>query len=487
MNKPKVVVIGAGFGGLSASAYLAKAGYDVTVIEKNSLPGGRAQVFESDGFKFDAGPSWYMMPDVFEEFFNHFDKKTSDFFSLKKLDPAYRVVVENDYHDISPYPEILKLIQKLDPKALPKFKKFYNQTKRDYATVRKGILDNPMQSLSVALRPDILKYLLSKEMYRSYASRIESITDNKDLQHILQFMSVFMGGSPADIPAIYALLSYVDMGLGVYYPEGGFGAVARGFESLCKDLGVNFKYDEEAKEIISSDNKAKLIKTSKGEYSADVVVANADYQHVEATLLNSRDSSYDNKYWEKSDVSPSGLIMLVGVDKKLKNLLHHTLFFDVDWDEHFKLLRQGVWSSEPLFYVSTPSLSDKSVAPNGKENLFVLAPQSAGVHPSKSELAETEKNILNRISKQVGIDISNHVKTRKTLTADYFEKTFNSYKGNAFGLSHTLKQSAVFRPKIQSQKLKNLYYVGQYTNPGTGVPMVVLSGKVTANLIQSNR
>ena len=483
MSKKKVIVIGAGFGGMSAAAYLARDGYDVTVLEKNALPGGRANIIKKQGFVFDAGPSWYMMPDVFEDFFADFDLKVNDVLQLDRLDPAYQVITGEQEFQVPSYPSVKRLVKKLDKKASEKFEAFYQQTKHDYHEIRQSVLEKPMQKSSEVLDPKVLKFLASRDMYRSYQKKIESITGNKDLQHTLEFMSVFMGGSPAQIPAIYSLLTYVDMGLGVFYPQGGFGALARAFEQVCKKQGVRFRYNQPVQKIITENRSVSGVKTLEKIYECDVVVANADYQFVETKLLGANDRAYGAAYWQNADVSPSALLLFLGVDRRVPKLSHHNLFFDTDWDGHFDAMKQKNWSSEPLFYVSVPSKTDTSVAPKGMENLFVLAPMPAGVNPTKSQIEKTTNNILNRLSGHTGVELENHLKVQITKTSSYFKQTFNAFQGNAFGLSHTLRQSAIFRPKLKSKKVKGLYCAGQYTNPGTGVPMVVLSGKVAAKLV----
>jgi phytoene desaturase len=478
----KIVIIGAGFGGLSAAAYLAKAGYKVTVVEKNSMPGGRAQVLSDKGYVFDMGPSWYMMPDVFDEFFADFDKSHEQYYKLIKLDPAYKVITSNKSFDVNTYPEAKKLFSSSDEQA--RFDYFYKVSKKNYEIVRDDLLLKPMIKYSEVLDPKVLKFLSSYDMYRSYTKRIESITSDPDLQHTLEFMSVFMGGSPDQIPAIYSLLSYVDMGLGVSYPKGGFGAVAKAFEQLCTELGVEFVYNQEVKSIEVDSGTAKSIITDKQKFPADIVIANADYHYVESKLIESKYRGYSEKYWQKADLSPSALLLFLGVNKKLDNLLHHNLFFDTDWEKHFVNMKKGNWSDDPLFYLSAPSLNDDAVSPKGRENLFVLAPQPAGAELSKESIDLIIDKIIARISKHVGLDITEHIEVKQIRAQEFFKEKYNAFNGNAFGLSHTLRQSAVFRPKMRSKKIANLYYVGQYTNPGTGVPMVVMSGKVVASLVK---
>ena len=483
--KKKIAVIGAGFGGLSAAAYLARDGYDVTVFEKNNQPGGRAIVHKAKGFTFDMGPSWYMMPDVFDDFFADFDKKTSDYYKLKKLVPSYRVYNTTAQHDVRPVDEGgLALFDDLEPGAAKSVNALLKSTKKEYEHVREHLLEKDYLSPLDTIDSKALTFLSNPALVRSYHSRVKRATASPDIQKILEFMTVFMGGSPQNIPGIYSLLSHVDLTMGIWYPMGGFGAVVKAFESLGKSLGVTYVYNADVTKIHTAQHKASAVEVNGELHHFDAVVANADYHHVETSLLPKNYQSYKASYWQKKTISPSGLLLYLGVNKKVKGLLHHTLFFDADWQGHFnQVFKTKEWSSRPLFYVGTPSKTDASVAPEGKENIFVLAPMANNIHATPEQINELAHSIIARIEARTGTKFASDIIYQRIESCDYFETMFNAYKGNAFGLAHTLTQSAMFRPRLQSKKLSNLFYVGQYTNPGTGVPMVVLSGKIIARVI----
>lgn len=484
MNK-HVVVIGAGFGGLSAAAYLARAGYRVTVYEQTDQPGGRALVLQKGGFTFDMGPSWYMMPDVFEEFFADFGHKTSDLYRLRQLDPSYRVFTPDSHFDSAPYPKVKKLFKAKDPDSVEPLSHFMAQTKTEYCMLRRKVLNKPMLSAREVLDTDILRMLLSSKSIRSFHSQAAKVTKSRDLQQMMEFMSVFMGGSPQNIPALYSLLSYVDMGLGVWYPDGGFGVVARAFETVAKEQGVKIIYNAPVQKIKVKNGRVQSIRVRGREVTCDAVVSNADYALTETKLLPRQGRSYPQSYWQKKTVSPSATLLFLGVKKPVPNLLHHNLFFDTDWDRHFnEIFKKKQWSEEPLLYVCVPSKSDTSVAPKGQENIFILAPSAPGIEPTKPQLTKLTQNVITRLEQKSGTKLADNIVLQEVRTQKYFIETFGAYKGNAFGLSHTLPQSAIFRPKMVSPKLNNLFYVGQYTNPGTGVPMVVLSGKVAADQLR---
>lgn len=481
----KVVVIGAGFGGLSAAAYLARDGYDVTVLEKNSMPGGRAMVHKTKGFTFDLGPSWYMMPDVFDDFFAHFGKKTKDYYQLEQLRPSYRIYTKDAMYDMNSSKDgANELFESLEPGSSVRLQKLLKKTKKEYEMVREKLLEldysNPVdlisrQSVTMVSNPKLLQ---------SYHKRIAQYVKNEDLQKILEFMVVFMGGSPDNIPALYTLLAHVDLGLGIWYPKGGFGAVVQGFEKLGKELGATYQYNKEVTKIESHQGNVVAVWVGKERIACDAVVANADYHFVETQLLESNYQAYSQKYWDKKTLSPSGLMIYLGVDKKVEGLLHHTMFFDSDWHKHFgQVFEQHQWSDAPLFYVGTPSKTDSTVAPKGNENIFILAPMTNGYKPTKAQQEALAKSLVQRMEQKMGTKFAKNIRVQEIRSAEYFEQTFNAYKGNAFGLAHTLTQSAFFRPRLSSKKLKNLFYAGQYTNPGTGVPMVVISGKIAARLV----
>lgn len=483
--KKKIAIIGAGFGGLSAAAYLSRDGYDVTVFEKNDQPGGRAIVYKSKGFTFDMGPSWYMMPDVFDDFFSDFNTTAKKYYDIKKLVPSYRVYNSAGYHDVKPVDEGgLGLFDDLEPGAADQVKSLLKKTSKEYSHIREHLLEKDYISPTDAIDSKALSMLANPALFRSYHSRIKNTTKNEDIQRILEFMTVFMGGSPQNIPGVYSLLSHVDLGLGIWYPMGGFGKVAKAFETIAKEQGTKFVYNAEVSKIHTAQHKASHVEVDGELLEFDAIVANADYHHVETKLVPKNYQTYSERYWQKKTLSPSAMLVYLGVNKKVPGLLHHTMFFDSDWHGHFEqVFNKKEWSSRPLFYVSNPSKTDASVAPKGTENIILLAPLANGLHPTKAQVDELVESLIARLESHTKTQISKDIVVKKIAMMDFFADTFNAYKGNAFGLAHTLGQSAMFRPRMQSRKLNNLFYVGQYTNPGTGVPMVVLSGKIAARVV----
>lgn len=484
----KIVVIGAGFGGLSAAAHLAKAGHAVTVLERNEAAGGRAKVATSGGFTFDLGPSWYLMPDVFDEWFANFGHRPSDFYELIALEPSYQVIGHDRRFGVPRPPAVFDVFEHYEPGAGDRLRQLLKRAEHEYAQVRGGLLELDGLDWRQALRPDVLGYILRPELARSYHGRIKQYVREPLLQQAMEFMTVFMGGSPKNIPAYYSLLAHVDMGLGGWYPMGGFGAVARAVEAVAREQGATIEYNREVEAIETRQGRVTGVRAGGEVWEADVVVSGADYHHTETALLADRDRSYSGSYWQRKQLSPSGLMVTLGVKRRLPNLLHHNLFFDTDWDRHFReVFDERRWSKAPLFYLCVPSRTDPHVAPAGHENLFALAPMAAGTRPSAAMLRQTADGIIRRIERAAGESFADDIVEQAVYGPDYFTNTFHAYGGNAFGLSHTLLQSAVLRPRLKSRKVAGLYYVGQYTNPGTGVPMVLISGKIVSKVIERDR
>lgn len=488
MSQKHIVIIGAGFAGMSAAAHLAKAGYKVTVVERTDQPGGRARVVHDGNYTFELGPSWYMMPDVFEEWFATFGHAPSDFYQLKSLDPSYRVFDSHKTFDMFSTPKAFAAAEALEPGAGKRLRQLLARTEHEYKDVRAGLLELDGLQLRQGARPDVLKFLLNPELAGSYHRRIKRYAHSTELQHALEFMTVFMGGSPQNIPAYYSLLAYVDIGLGGWYPMGGFGAVARAIESVAKQQGVDFIYNTDVERIVVEQGKATGVQTGGSFMPADIVVSGADYHFTETKLLSKTNRSYSDHYWQSRQLSPSALLVTLGVTRKIDALSHHNLFFDTDWDGHFaEVFEKKTWSDHPLFYLCAPSRTDPGVAPRGHENLFFLAPMAAGTHPTAKQLEDSADNLIARVERATGQRFSSDIESRHVYGPEYFEDTFHALGGNAFGLSHTLRQSAVLRARMQSRRVSNLFYTGQYTNPGTGVPMVLLSGKVVARVIQEKQ
>lgn len=487
MHKPlNVIVIGSGFAGLSAAAYLAKDGFKVTVLEKNSAAGGRARQFKADGFTFDMGPSWYWMPDVFEKFFNDFGKSASDYYNLVRVSPSYRVFFKNNQRvDVpSDLIELEKLFESIEPGSSQKLKHFLQEAEYKYGVGMRDLVYKPGRSLLEFADRRVIKSIFNLHLFQSFHQYVRKYFKDERLIQLLEFPVLFLGAQPKNIPALYSLMNYADMVLGTWYPQGGMFEIVKAMVNVTQNLGVEIKLNEEVVRINTINGSIKQVITNHNTYEADVVVGGADYHHIEQHLLQKNDRTYSKKYWNKRVMAPSCLIYYIGINKKVENLLHHNLFFDTDFQDHAKeIYETPSWPKQPLFYVSAPSKTDASVAPNRCENLFVLIPVAPGLKDTPQIREQYFKVVLERLRSVAGIDLEKDIVYKKDYSVSNFINDYNSFKGNAYGLANTLLQTATLKPTIKSKRVKNLFFTGQLTVPGPGVPPSLISGKVTANEI----
>ena len=482
--KKKIVIIGSGFSSLSAASYLAKKDFDVHVYEKNETLGGRARQLKKQGFTFDMGPSWYWMPDVFESFYNDFGKSTNDFYKLNRLDPGYQVVFgENEIIPIGDSLEkIYEVFEKEEAGSSQKLEKFIASAKDNYEIAIKDLVYRPgLSPLELVTTATIkkVKYFLSnikRDVYKEFKS--------PKLRQILQFPVLFLGAKPSNTPSFYNFMNFADFGLGTWHPENGMYSIVQGMVSLAESLGVTFHTQSPIEKItVDASGKATGIKVNGEQINADIVLSGADYHHSE-TLLDPKYRVYSEAYWDKKVFAPSSLLFYIGLDKKVENLAHHTLFFDVDFDEHARVIYDHPeWPKNPLFYANFPSVSDPKMAPEGKEACFLLIPIAPGIEDTP-ELREKYLNIvIERLEKLTNQPIKKEMLFCESFCVKDFVKEYNSYKGNAYGLANTLLQTAFLRPKLKSKKVKNLFFTGQLTVPGPGVPPALISGKLVSELI----
>jgi len=481
--KNTITILGSGFSSLASACYLAKSGYDVTIFEKNSTIGGRARQLKKEGFIFDIGPTWYWMPDVFERFFNDFNKKPSDYYQLEKLNPAYSVYFDvNDYITIEDSIEkICKAFEKEEVGSSRKLMKFIDQAKDNYNIAIKDLVYNPGVSPLELVNLDTIKKL--NQFFSTIKRDVRKEFKNNRLAQILEFPVLFLGAKPSKTPSFYNFMNYADFGIGTFHPKKGMYQVILGIEELAKELGVKIKLNSPVEKIITHKKNAIGVISNGESFYSDIVLSGADYHHTE-TLLDSNLRQYTEKYWNNKTFAPSSLLFYVGFDKKLKNVNHHTLFFDVDFDKHAQdIYDKPNWPDEPLFYASFPSITDSSSAPDGKEAGIFLIPLAPGLEDTP-ELRELYFNkIISRFEKLTTQNVTDSILFKESFCVNDFVKDYNSYKGNAYGMANTLLQTAFLRPKIKSSKVKNLYFTGQLTVPGPGVPPSLISGKLSSELI----
>lgn len=484
--KKEIIIIGSGFSALAASCYLAKEGNKVTVYEKNSTIGGRARQLKKEGFTFDIGPTWYWMPDVFERFFADFDKKPSDYYELIKLSPAYQVYFGiRDFITIADnLPEIINTFEEIEKGSGEVLRKFMAEAQSNYDIAIKDLVYRPgVSPLELITTQTAMKV---GQFFSNISKEVRKRFNNQKLVQVLEFPVLFLGAKPQDTPAFYSFMNFADFGMGTWHPKNGMYSVILAMESLAKELGVTIQTNANVDKIIVKDKKAVGVKVNGEEKNCDIVLSGADYHHSE-TLLDIEHRAYSETYWEKKTFAPSSLLFYVGFDKKIENVEHHTLFFDVPFDEHAKsIYDQPEWPKEPLFYASFPSKTDDSAAPKNKEAGIFLIPLAPGIEDTL-EIREKYFNIIiERFEKLTEQNVKNNIIFKESFCVNDFIKDYNSYKGNAYGMANTLLQTAFLRPKLKSKKVKNLFFTGQLTVPGPGVPPSLISGKLVSELITKN-
>ena len=477
-------IIGSGFSSLAAACYLAKYGYQVSIFEKNSTLGGRARQLKKEGFTFDIGPTWYWMPDVFERFFRDFEKQPSDYYKLEKLNPAYSVYYgKNDFITIEDSLEKIYLaFEKEEKGSSEELKKFIGVAKSNYEIAIKDLVYNPGVSPLELVTPKTVTKL--NQFFSTIKRDVRKRFKNNRLAQILEFPVLFLGAKPSETPSFYNFMNYADFGMGTFHPKKGMYQVILAMEALAKELGVKFHTNSNVESICVENGKANGIVVNGKKEACDLVLSGADYHHTE-TLLEKKYRQYSEKYWQKKTFAPSSLLFYVGLDKKLKNVNHHTLFFDVDFDTHAKAIYNNpAWPEKPLFYASFPSITDDSCAPEGKEAAIFLIPLAPGLEDSDALRESYFEKIIKRLESLTDQNVKNNIIFKESFGVNDFVKDYNSYKGNAYGMANTLLQTAFLRPKLKSKKVENLYFTGQLTVPGPGVPPSLISGKLASELIK---
>ncbi|WP_289057010.1 oleate hydratase [uncultured Flavobacterium sp.] len=481
-----IQIIGSGFSSLAAACYLAQQGNKVTVYEKNSTIGGRARQFKEDGFTFDMGPSWYWMPDVFERFFQDFNKKPSDYYELIKLNPAYRVYFGIDdfisiYDNLD---EIKYTFETIEKGSGQKLQNFIDQAKSNYDIAIKDLVYRPgISPLELVTKETALKL---NQFFKNVSTDIRKNFKNERLIQILEFPVLFLGAKPTKTPSFYNFMNYADFGLGTWHPKTGMFDVIRGIEKLALELGVTIKTNSKIDKIVVENKTAKGIVINGEILNADVVLSGADYHHSE-TLVEKEHRMYSEKYWKSRVFAPSSLLFFVGFNKKIENISHHALFFDVDFNQHAAdIYDNPKWPNAPLFYANFPSKTDSTAAPDGMESGFFLIPLAPGIEDNEALREEYFEKIITRFEELTQQKIKNSIIFKRSFCKNDFVADYNAYKGNAYGMANTLLQTAFLRPKLKSKKIKNLYFTGQLTVPGPGVPPALISGKLAAELIQKS-
>ncbi|OCA80200.1 phytoene dehydrogenase [Chryseobacterium contaminans] len=481
--RKKIAVIGSGFSGLSAAAYAAKSGNEVHVFEKHHQPGGRARQFKTEeGYVFDMGPSWYWMPDIIEGFFNDFDCKASDFFNLVSLDPQFEMVFSKEKISVPEKNEdIRELFEKIEPGASGKYDQFMQSAQFKYEVGMKDFVTKPCYSWLEFASLKIAGSAVKLDLLSNFRKYVSGYFDDPKLRSLMEFPVIFLGASPQQIPALYSLMNYGGYVLGTKYPMGGFYQLVLAMKEVAEKQGVTFHFNHNVQKINTENGKAVSITIEGKDYEFDAVIASSDYHHTE-TLVPEVLRNYNDAYWETRTFAPSCLIYYLGIRGKIPHVKHHTLFFENELDKHIDCIyKNKEWPSEPLFYLCCPSKTDPDVAPENCENLFLLLPLAPGIHDEEPIRERYLMEMLERVEKHTGeTDLISRIEYKRSYCVSDFISDYNAYQGNAYGLSNTLSQTAVLKPKIRNRKISNLFYTGQLTVPGPGVPPSVISGKIVA-------
>lgn len=486
MYNGEVIIVGSGFSGLATAALLAKQRFKVTVVEKNEQPGGRASVWIEGGFTFDMGPSWYLMPDVFERFFSEFNKKPEDLMDLIRLDPSYRVFFgPGDSLDISAdLNRNLATFDEMEENGAEKMKKYLESAKYQYDVAMNQFIYKDYVHLTDFFNRKLVMEGTKLHIFDKLDHYAQRFFENPRIRKILEYNIVFLGGTPYNTPALYALMSHVDFNLGVWYPKGGIGKLVDVIYNLGLSQGVSFRFNEAVNKIEVEGKTAKRVVTDKDTLDADIVVVNADYAYAETNLLPEKSQTYPQKYWDGKSIAPSALLFFLGLNRKVENLIHHNLYFHPKWEKHFDtIFKKPSWPDEPSYYVSCTSKTDSSVAPIDGENIFILVPVAPNLEDNEKIREQYYNKILAHLENLIGENIKDAVVVKRIFAHNDFSHRYNAYQGTALGFAHTLRQTAIFRPRHKSKKVKNLYYTGHYTHPGIGVPMVIISSQILSEEI----
>lgn len=478
----KVGVIGSGIAGMTAACYLAKSGIEVTVFEKHPQPGGRARQFKAAGFTFDMGPSWYWMPDVFERFFNDFGRSCTDYYDLLRLSPSYTVYFEDQKVEIpSSLEDLSVLFERFEPGSSLMLAKYLEDARIKYELGMNNFALRPSLRVTEFMSGELLTHAAKLQLFSSVSKHVSRYFKHPLIRKIMQFPVIFLGAMPDKIPAMYSMMNYADAVLGTWYPQGGMYRIVEGIHNLALELGVRFEFNRDVTGIETSGKQAVKLRINETTAQYDAVICGGDYHHLESLLPESA-RSYTDRYWERRKMAPSCILFYLGIDRKLP-ISHHSLFFDGAYDGHAaQLYNDPRWPENPLFYVCSPSVTDPTVAPSGHENLFVLIPVAAGLEGDTPGLRKHYLDVvLGRMETQWGVDLRQHLVYRRSYAMQDFKSDYYAFKGNAYGLSNTLGQTAIFKPKMRSKKLENLFYCGQLTVPGPGLPPAFLSGKIAAD------
>lgn len=492
MNQ-KIVVIGGGIGGLGFAALAAKKGYDVTLVEKNERLGGVANMFEANGFRFDMGPSWYLMPDVFENFFALCGERLEDHLQLVRLQPSYRIFFKGKLEPVELFSDLerdLPTLEALEPGCGPQLREYLRRAEYQYNVAIRGFMYKNYDTVLDFLNKQVATEGRELEVFARMSDYVAKYFATDEVQKIMQYTLVFLGSSPYNTPALYNIMSHIDFNMGVFYPMGGIHEIPRALVRIGEKNGANYRTNAPVRRILTKRGpKVKAVELESGEVlEADIVVSNAPIHHTESLLpVPYRD--HNERYWEKRTMAPSALILYLGVEGKIPSLTHHNLLFSKDWKQNFgEIFDHPQWPRDPSLYVCAPSKTDPSVAPEGYENLFVLVPIAPGLDYTTEELERQADRTLEIMEREMCIpSLRARIVFKRLFSVKDFAGRYNKLKGSALGLAHTMTQTAIFRPNNRSRKVENLFYANGDTNPGIGVPICLIAAELAYKRLSGDK
>jgi phytoene desaturase len=488
MTRKTAIVIGSGLGGLGTACLLAKAGYQVTVLEKNDQLGGRAGLLEAEGFRFDMGPSWYLMPDIFERFFELLGEKVNDHLDLVPLSPSYRVFYKDSTATLDIYGDLVRdkaTFTTIEPGAGDQLQRYVDTASYLYKTSIDSLLFRDYQHVGDMFRWDILRQAPKLKIFQNLHHYVAKHFRDQHLQQIMEYPAVFLGSSPYRTPAFYSLLSHALFRQGVLYPRGGIYKLVEALAAIGRTQGVQYRTNAEVQHIEVDGGKAVGVRVDSQFLPADIVISNADPHHTDTQLLAPADRDYSADYWQHRVVAPSALLLYLGVNRQYPSLQHHNLLFSRDWQANFaQIFDYPRFPTDPSLYVCAPSKTDPTVAPPSHENLFVLVPIAAGLDYTQDQLETYADQVLAAIETHMQLpNLRQHLVYKKLFCVKDFSERLHSFRGTGLGLAHTLLQTASFRPHNKSRKVQNLYHVGGNVHPGIGMPSTLISAELVVRQV----
>ncbi len=480
----RTIIIGSGIGGLALASLLAQRGRTVTVLEKNEQPGGRAGLLRRDGFSFDMGPSWYLMPEVFEHFFALLGERVEDHLRLERLAPSYRIFFPGRPAPVDVHSDLrldLPTFESLEPGCTPRILAYLEEARRKYEFSKEHFLYRNIDGIRDLLQPEYAASAKGLKLLRSMERYTRSLFKSEELRQILQYSLVFLGNSPKNCPALYSIMTHIDIAQGVFYPKGGIIEVTRALVRLAEARGVIIRCGAEVTGIRAAGSRVTGVSLADGEFlEADEVVSNADRHWTDTRLLPRHRKNTTEKYWRKATLSPSAQILYLGVRGRCETLAHHNFIFARDWNRHFDtIFGKPAWPEDPCLYVSAPSRTDPGVAPPDCENLFVLVPIAPDFERPEEEQRSFEDGVLALIEERMGVTgLRGRILVRERFTVRDFRERYHSVRGTALGLAHTLRQTSLLRPGNRHPAWRNMHYVGAGTVPGIGMPICLISAEL---------